>query len=344
MKKSSLLGIMYGFVHFILEVSCFYILSSYYDSDYIWVIGLLYDIMAFLPQGFYGYLHDIKIKINFGVLGTVLTTGALVLFSFNVNPFVVIIILTTGNAMIHLHAAELTLRSSKGRMSPSAFFVSGGSFGVITGKLLAMYAVPLIYIVVLNAISIIPILISMIFKNTFDDNNLRCYNYSNQRLKSVTIITLATIVVAVRAYMGFGIPTSWNKTVLQNVALYCCMGAGKAIGGILIDKIGIRKTALISTVGSLPLLMFGNNIMSISLVGIMMFSMTMAITLALIASELHDYPGVAFGFTTVGLFIGTLPVFFFRVSSVLVNCIIVSVLSLLSIIILNYICRKENKK
>lgn len=343
-RKSNVLGLMYGFVHFVVEVSCFYVMSAYTDSEFVWTLGLMFDFLAFVPQGFYGFLRDKNLKINFALLGTVLTTLALILFNFSVNPFVVIFILTAGNAMIHLHAAEVTLRGSKGKMSPSAMFVSGGSFGVITGKMLFMYNIPLVFIIALNVISFIPILISNTFKQLFDDNNLTYYNYSNKKLKSAEIIILATFVVSVRAFMGYAIPTSWNKTVIQNIFLFCCMGIGKAMGGILIDKIGIRKTAYISTVGALALLLFGNNIMLISLIGVMMFSMTMAITLALIVSELQNYPGVAFGFTTVGLFLGTLPVFFFRINSFWINCILVSVLSFVCIFILSFLCRKENNK
>lgn len=344
MKKRNVLGLMYAFVHFIVEVSCFYILSSYNDSDYIWIIGLMYDCLAFVPQGFYGFLYDRNIKVNFGILGTVLTTASIIMFGCSLNPIAVVFFLTAGNAMIHLHAAELTLRGSEGKMSPAAVFVSGGSFGVITGKLFAQFGVPLLFILILNVVSIVPILVSATFKDQYKDENLKQYNYSRKNIKGTSIVLLATLVVAVRAYMGYGIPTSWNKTIVQNVALFVCMGIGKAMGGILIDKIGIRKTAFISTIGALPLLMFGNNIMSLSLIGIMLFSMTMAITLALIVSELHEAPGVAFGFTTTGLFIGSLPVFFFRIHSILANCIMVSVLSLLCIVILSKICRKEDVK
>ena len=119
------------------------------------------------------------------------------------------------------------------------------------------------------------------------------------------------------------------------------MGLGKAIGGLLIDSIGIKKTVLISTVGALPFLLLGNNIMTISLIGIMMFSMTMAITLGIIVSELKKYPGVAFGLTTLGLFLGALPIFFFRINTVLTSYIIITSLTIISSIVLIKICRKE---
>ena len=228
-------------------------------------------------------------------------------------------------------------------MTPVALFVSGGSFGLITGKLLSKYKVNVVYIIIINLLMIIPLLISRKFKKQIDSKNLEEYNYANKNINYKLIIFYSTLVVIIRAYMGYGIPTTWNKTVLQTIMLFCFMGVGKALGGILIDHIGIRKTAFISTLGSLPFLIFGNNLMFISLIGIMFFSMTMAITLGLIVSVLKKHPGVAFGFTTLGLFLGTFPIFFHRVNSVIVNSIIVTVLTLVCVIILSVICRKENK-
>ena len=301
----------------------------------------MYDFFAFVPQGIFGYLKDKGIKTNFTIIGMILSTLSLILLYFNLNAILVILVLSIGNCMIHIQGAETTLRTSNGQMAPSAIFVSGGSFGVITGKILAMYNVPIPFVIIINLLMLIPIAICNKYVYLIDDKNLEKYNFSNKNINSKVIITLAVFVVIVRAYMGYGIPTTWNKTLIQTILLYCSMGIGKAMGGILIDSIGIKKTALLSTIGSLPFLLFGNNVMAISLIGIMMFSMTMAVTLGLIVSEIKKYPGVAFGFTTIGLFLGSLPVFVFKINSILINCLMVTILTVASVIVLSVICRKE---
>ena len=301
----------------------------------------MYDFFAFVSQGIFGYLRDKGIKTNFTIIGMILSTLSLILLYFNLNAILVILVLSIGNCMIHIQGAETTLRTSNGQMAPSAIFVSGGSFGVITGKILAMYNVPIPFVIIINLLMLIPIAICNKYVYLIDDKNLEKYNFSNKNINSKVIITLAVFVVIVRAYMGYGIPTTWNKTLIQTILLYCSMGIGKAMGGILIDSIGIKKTALLSTIGSLPFLLFGNNVMAISLIGIMMFSMTMAVTLGLIVSEIKKYPGVAFGFTTIGLFLGSLPVFVFRINSILINCLMVTILTVASVIVLSIICRKE---
>ena len=341
MKKSSQTGLFYFMIHFLVEITSFYVITCYVKSPFVWGLSLLYDFAAFVLQGFFGYLRDKGVRVNFAAVGTALTTLSLILLYLNVNAFIVVAAVSLGNCLVHIHGAELTLRSSPGRITPSAVFVSGGSFGVVTGKLLSMHSVSVFWIIGLNLLTFVPIYLAERQKPDDDEENLSLYRFSNEKLNGVTVIALATFVVAVRAYMGYGIPTSWNKTELQTIALYCCMGVGKALGGILTDRIGIRLTAIISTVGALPFMIFGANVMEISLIGIASFSMTMAVTLALIVSRLQRYPGVAFGFTTVGLFLGTLPFFFFRIGSVLVNDVIITLLTVPCVVILCIICRKK---
>ena len=141
--------------------------------------------------------------------------------------------------------------------------------------------------------------------------------------------------------MGYGIPTAWNKTVVQTIALFCVMGVGKALGGIFLDTFGIRKTAILSILCSLPFLLFGDNLMIISLIGIFLFSMTMPVTLAILVSILKKKPGIAFGLTTIGLFLGFTPIFFYKITSTLYNCILISLLTLISLVIVLKIIKKE---
>ena len=140
--------------------------------------------------------------------------------------------------------------------------------------------------------------------------------------------------------MGYGIPTSWNKTTIQTIIFFVIMGLGKALGGILSDRFGIRKIALISTLGAIPFLCFGDNIMLISILGVMMFSMTMSITLAILVSVLKGTPGLAFGLTTIGLFLGTAPIFFIKITSKLLNISLIIISSILCCYILMKILKK----
>ena len=339
--KKNIIGILYFFVHFIIEVTSFYIVTYYSTTTVAWILALAYDFFAFVPQGFFGFLKDKGFAINFAVVGMICSFISLLLLYFDVFPAIVIFLVGLGNAMIHIEGAYDSLASSEGKMSPSAIFVAGGSFGVVIGQILSMYHIHVFYVLFLHLLMIIPLLFVRKYKSFIQRKNFSLYHYDNPNLSSFVVIFFTILVVIIRAYMGYGIPTAWNKTIFQTFLLYSFMGIGKALGGIFIDRFGIRKTAFISTIGSLLFLLFGDSIMVISLLGVMLFSMTMAITLGLLVSRLNQYPGVAFGLTTIGLFLGTLPVFFVRVHSLLINCILVIIFTIFCAILLSKICRKE---
>lgn len=336
-------GYLYFYIHFVTEVICFYTLAKLLDNTiFLWIIPFMYDAFAFVPQALIGYISDKYPKINMGIIGTILLIAGLITCNLNILGFVSLIILCLGNCCLHISGAEITVRTSNGKLSHSAIFVAGGSFGVITGKLLGELSFSYWFLVILGLTMIPFILLADTYK---ENNNLSCnkFDYHNKNISPYLVILASVIVVIVRGYMGYGIPTSWNKTIIQTVLLYIAMGTGKALGGILSDCIGIRKTAIISIIGALPFLLFGDKLMLISLIGVLLFSMTMPITLALLVSVLKNKPGLAFGLTTIGLFLGTVPIFFVKLST-LYNCIIISLFSIICLIIMLKILRKDEVK
>jgi MFS family permease len=190
----------------------------------------------------------------------------------------------------------------------------------------------------------IPFVLLAEYYSNFKENACINFNYHNKDVKPSIIILLAVLVVIVRGYMGYGIPTSWNKTTIELILLYTAMGLGKALGGILSDSFGIRKIAIISVLFSLPFLLFGDNIMLLSLMGIAMFSMTMSITLTLLVSVLKNKPGLAFGLTTIGLFLGSVPIFFIKLVGFIPNAILIVICSIICLLILLHIIRRDNNE
>lgn len=341
-SKNLRTGYLYFYVHFVLEIVCFFYLSRITNnSNYIWLVPIIYDALAFLPQSIVGYISDKYPKINMGIIGTTLLLLAYLIYGLtNISIFVSLIILCIGNAILHIAGGEATIRTSNGKLSPSAIFVSGGSFGIITGRLLAKTSInPLILIILI--LTIIPFVL-MSNKQLEKNNNTDKFIYVKDSINSNLVIIIAVLVVIVRGYMGYGIPTSWNKTVIQTILLFSSMGIGKALGGVLSDLVGVRKTAIMSTLLSIPFLCFGDNIMIISLIGLMFFSMTMSITLGILVSKLKESPGLAFGLTTIGLFLGSVPAFFIKFNTI-TNIIMIIVMSILCTFALGYVLKEDKK-
>ena len=336
-------GYLYFYVHFIVEVVCFFYLSRVTNNSmFVWLVPFIYDGLAFVPQSLIGYVKDKYPKLNVGLIGIILLIISYLIFGLtDITVYVSLVILCLGNAFLHVAGAEVTLKASGGKLSPAAIFVSGGSFGVVTGRLLARTSInPLILL--LPILTLIPF--TMLAETYVDKkSNTKKFNYVKENIKPALVILIAVFVVIIRGYMGYGIPTSWNKTTIQLVIFFFTMGIGKALGGILSDKFGIRKVAIASTLLAIPFLCFGDNLMLVSLIGVMFFSMTMAITLGILVSVLKESPGLAFGLTTIGLFLGTAPIFFVKLT-MLGNIIFIIVLSIVCTLLLSYVLKGADKK
>lgn len=330
-------GYAYFYIHFIVEIVCFYYLSKVSTSNIVWLIPFLYDAFAFVPQSLIGYVSDKYPKINMGFIGIILLFLGMIIFSFiDTSKFISLFIICFGNAFLHVSGAETTLKNSHGKLSHSAIFVSGGSFGVITGRLLAKTFLPP-WVMLIFILTLIPF---VLYADTFNEkkNNCEKFNYVKKTINPGLIILIAAFVVIIRGYMGYGIPTSWNKTIIENILLFTFMGFGKALGGILSDAFGIRKIAILSTLLAIPFLIFGDNIMIVSLIGVMFFSMTMSITLAILVSVLKNNPGLAFGITTISLFLGTAPIFFIKISSI-ANILMIIIMSIVCSLLLGLVLK-----
>lgn len=340
-------GVMYFYIHFVTEVICFYTLYIYTGTrSEVWVLFLAYDMLAFVPQALIGRFSDRYPKIPLGVAGLMFLAAALLLFRASAGTYISLVVLCLGNCMVHVNGAEVTLRTSGGKLAGSAIFVSGGSFGVVTGRLMGSAGCPSWPLFVL-ALTALPL--TLLSQRYILDSKIppaqqcRDFRFIKSDVAKGTAIALAVVIVAVRGYMGYGIPTSWNKTVIQTVMLFSFMGTGKALGGIFADRFGFRKTAMMSAALAAPFLMFGDHIMVISLVGVMLFSMTMAITLGLIVSAIPKTPGLAFGWTTIGLFMGTAPAFFVKFRTITANCIMIAVLTIMCLVLMWLIIREDPK-
>lgn len=356
MKLNKQTAITYWFVHFSVEVLCFFVLETLFPdfSQLRWIAILLFDAIAFLTQPLIGLFFENHKNLRPGILGDVmliLGSGIALAFKDNFAGIIIgLIIFTFGNATIHISGAIVTARVSEGRLSESAIFVAGGSFGVISGRMLANISV-FWFIPFIPAIISLPLMyyIDQKIREKYMDEAfdfIKCplkHNIANNRPAAAIIIILGLVVVA-RGYIGYGLPTGWNKLSIHTILLFVFMGTGKMLGGILADRFGARNVGIISCLLSLPILLISNNIMWLSLIGIALFSMTMAITLGGLFSVLNNSPGLAFGITTIGLFVGSFPIFFTKMPPQIVCNILNIFMSLAASIGIYYCINNNNSK
>ena len=82
-----------------------------------------------------------------------------------------------------------------------------------------------------------------------------------------------------------------------------CVAGGKTLGGFVKPVLGYRKTVVVTLVAAARCYLSGS-IIPLGLAALLLFNMTMPITLCMLAERMKHLEGFAFGILTFGLFIG----------------------------------------
>jgi len=328
---------VYTFAHFCVDFCCFYVLffwstKSGTSLEYATLAILIYNIIAFAFQPIIGYYYDVNRNLPLSLIGILLTlTGVLTKSVI----FVALPVIAFGNACFHVGGGVATLILAKGKMSKPGVFVSSGALGVVLGTL-AGSAASFPFIVVILSLLICILLLSKEKK----EKATAQFNIVSGKVKAEVIILITFLVIVVRSFAGSIIPLPWRDSSL--LYFFPALGAftGKALGGFIADKWGARKTAYLSLLLSAFTIAWGYLYPWFYLIGIIMFNMTMPITLCILANIFREHYGLAFGITTLALLCGNLPIFFVKFSNA---PLIFFVLVVVSAIFMCYILGKEVK-
>ncbi len=297
--------------HFAVDFGCFYILfaglKAHLGSDLQTLTAgfLAYNVIAFGLQSVIGMACDDRAGLRraSGFIGCVMVCGAVVIAAAfgGSASWAAMIIAALGNAFFHVGGGIDVLTGSGGRMTPSGVFVSSGAMGVAFGTLCRSGAAALALI--LAAV----IMTGLMLRNDMM-KPAGGYNYVHFRTAKegsfVLMVALLMAAVFVRSYAGSILPVEWEKTgwLVVGPATASCLG--KAFGGIAGDRFGAAWCGVISLLVSAPLICLGAGNVICSLAGILLFNMTMPVTLCGLAALMPRNPGFAFGLTTLALLAG----------------------------------------
>jgi len=116
------------------------------------------------------------------------------------------------------------------------------------------------------------------------------------------------IVVCLRSYVGLAQSFSWKGTGYWGIALVCAAVLGKTAGGFLSDRRGPLKASVFTLSGAALLFLFPQTPVA-GVASVLLFNMTMPITLWIMAGVFPGAKGFSFGLLTFALFLGFLPVY-----------------------------------
>lgn len=336
-KRMIATGLIYFWVHFIIELISFAILNTKFAATQVLFTIMLFDVLAFAPQGLFGLFYEKHKDVPIGYIGMLFLGISLIFCSisnawwFNIG----VVFLGIGNALLHEIGAIDTINNSEGKIFASTLFVGGGSFGLCLGKLYHYFSDTLIWLYPIIVIGLLLIYFANKLRNKeFYNKNYRypVFDIVKPGVSALFVLICVFVTTTIRGFIGYGIPTSWCDEVWEICILYLFMGSGKIFGGFVCDKWGYRITAAMTTLLAIPFLIIGNDNMIISVIGVFLFSMTMGISFAMGVSALPNSVGLAFGLTTLGLILGSFFMYLYR-PSVLVADVLICIISIICFIL-----------
>ncbi len=143
---------------------------------------------------------------------------------------------------------------------------------------------------------------------------------------------LCFLVVVLRSHVGMSIGFSWKQGIGIGVLATAMVVGGKMLGGILSAHLGQKITVAGSLALAALFYAFSGNIVC-GLLALLLFNMTMPITLQLLVDRFPHLAGFNFGLLTFALFLGFLPTWF-RLQNPLSGNMMGLLLSLVSLLML----------
>lgn len=322
LPKKEVTTFAYALCHFVVDFACVSTMlcavsrvlgeSGQGSMEVVALSILLYDIVAFTLQLPIGIALDQLDKNSYAALLSYALVGAGVILSLvpiALLEWPAILLLAIGNALFHSAGGLSVLNISQKHAGPSGIFIATGAIGVFLGTQSAQMGrlqIAFSLLVLLFLCALITLVVQKVNKKYWNVHNV---SFDIPRLSSNTLLAIAllSLVVALRSYAGMVMAFPWKSEMLLLVLSILGVFAGKALGGVVADRIGFRTTAIFSLIVAATLFVPSWEIPVMGLLGVFFFNFTMSITLASLANILPNAKGTAFGLASFSLAVGALP-------------------------------------
>ena len=298
---------IYSIMHFFVDFLCAWgIFRNFQSGAGAYQNYLIYNFCAFALQMPLGVLLDVLRSRTSGSLrprlGQFWATAGVILTAAGV--FAHPAVLGLGNALFHVGAGldvicEDLAKEHRGKSL--GVFVAPGAVGLYLGTVLGKTPDDNISWV------IAPILLMILLAALFTKLPQEPVSTSETNPKKLPILLLCCFVVVVlRSWTGFQTNFAWKSTIPFVAVL--AVSFGKTLGGFVSARFGYGRTMVYSLVLASVCFLLGEHPV-FGLLGLLLFNMSMPVTLYLLAKHMPETPGLAFGILTFALFLGFLPVY-----------------------------------
>ena len=267
---------------------------------------LLYNTLAFSTQCLFALFTDRLRRYEWLMAASEL---AVVLgFLLPLPAALRVVLVGLGNSLFHLGGGTSILLESRGKAWKLGVFVAPGALGLVIGRLFPDAGMFLAVLLCACAGLAGYIGFTEVPPPRWVSKEPR------EARAPLWILLLPVLAVTVRAIGGTAVSFSWNTETLTMLSLTVFVFFGKLTGGFLCDRLGARRTALISVPVAAVCVAFFAGSMPLSLLGQLLLNLSMPVTLFLLYRVLPDSPGLAFGLAASALWPGSLAATLFELT------------------------------
>lgn len=266
----------------------------------------IYNTFAFSTQCLVGLLTD-----RFGHCKTLAPMACIwvALCGFlPVQPISEAVLIGLGNSLFHVSAGSEVLEHSGGKAAPLGLFVAPGALGIFAGKAFPELRPVLCCLLILCAVWL------LIENRMGSIQSNPVWEKEEHPPNQMATVLLLLLAVMTRAIGGTVSGSSGQTTLWMSLLAVLCVFAGKSLGGIVSDRFGIRRMAVISVPLAALLILIADRNIAAGAAGQFLLNLSMPVTLFLIYRCLPDASGFSFGLAASVLWPGTLAGRYIRVS------------------------------
>jgi FSR family fosmidomycin resistance protein-like MFS transporter len=300
----------YGIAHAAVDFACaaliFQILITLpLPGTALLIMVLLYNLLAFAGQPLVGLWIDRFARIrSCATIGITITAAGVA--CVHLAPWMAVALAGLGNAVFHVAGGVISLNLRPGKAAFPGIVIAPGAIGLMAGGVVGRSGplpVPIV-LAILGACLVI----------VFFAPLPRVTNTPEPLAPVVPfpgLILLLLFSIAIRSMVGLSAGDCWGSRIDIIWMLVFAAALGKALGGILSDRMDWITLNIGALLVSVPLFLAGRSLPLLLVTGMFFFQMTMPATLVALANILPGRSGFAFGLACLALVCGALPALIF---------------------------------
>jgi FSR family fosmidomycin resistance protein-like MFS transporter len=209
-----------------------------------------------------------------------------------------------GNTIFHIGAGVRSMRATPWRAAGPGLFIAPGAVGVALARGFgAQSAFPMWP--VLGGLALAAILAVVLAPNRLPAPLAPA---PKRPAWPWLVIGLLVVAIVLRSFIGLRVVGTFSAHADWAWPLAIATLAGKAFGGVVADRWGWLRCAVVALGLSAVLFVTAGEVLVLAALAVLLFQSVTGVTLAALWRTMPRWPGVAFGVNCTALFIGCVPI------------------------------------